>query len=113
MSLFWLLRKRRLLIYLAFIVTLLVFLAVIRFHQGIEHRNTDDEEAKVYLRSNGRQTEYIDKKGMHVVVGKYLMHTVGFLPEKLPLLNLCERSELVYISQLFLSFSQTRHLVGE
>ena len=82
MSLYWLLRKRRLLIYLAFIVTLLVFLAVSRFHQGIEHRNTDDEEAKVYLRSNGRQTEYIDKKGMHVVVGKYLfdddVHTVSF-----------------------------------
>lgn len=71
MSIFWFpQRKRRLFIYLAFLlVTLLVFLAVSR-HQG--HRNTlgDHDAAAVYLRSNGRQTEYIDKKGMHVVVGK-------------------------------------------
>ena len=74
MSIFWFpQRKRRLFIYLAFLlVTLLVFLAVSR-HQG--HRNTldhdeDDDAAAFYLRSNARQTEYIDKKGMHVVVGK-------------------------------------------
>lgn len=75
MSIFWFpQRKRRLFIYLAFLlVTLLVFLAVSR-HQG--HRNTvgdhddDDDAAAIYLRSNGRQKEYIDKKGMHVVVGK-------------------------------------------
>ena len=35
------------------------------------------------------------------------------LPEILPLLKLCERSELVNISQLFHSFSQTRLLIGE
>ena len=35
------------------------------------------------------------------------------LPEILPLLKLCERSELVNISQLFLSFSQTRLLAVE
>ena len=35
------------------------------------------------------------------------------LPEILPLLKLCERSELVNISQLFHSFSQTRLLIVE
>ena len=38
-------------------------------------------------------------------------HSVGFYPEILPLLKLCERNELVNISQLFHSFSQIRLLV--
>ena len=37
-------------------------------------------------------------------------HSVGFYPEILPLLKLCERSELVNISQLFHPFSPTRLL---
>ena len=40
-------------------------------------------------------------------------HTVGFYPEILPLLKLCERSELVNISQLFHAVSQIRLLAGE
>ena len=65
-------RKRRLFIYLAFLlVTLLVFLYVNRGGPS-PHVNIwgEEEDAAVYLRSNGRQKEYIDKKGMHVVVGK-------------------------------------------
>ena len=42
-----------------------------------------------------------------------LGNTLSDFTEILPLLNLCERSELVNISQQFLSFSQTRLLVEE
>jgi len=37
-------------------------------HYGL----ADEKDVAVRLRSNSKQTEYIDKKGMHVVVGTYV-----------------------------------------
>ena len=32
----------------------------------------DEDDVMKHLKSNRKQTEYIDKRGMHVVVGKYV-----------------------------------------
>ena len=69
-------RKRRLALYLAFaFLTLLVYLYVGR-RQTRRPQNGGRDEDYVYLRSNDRQSEYIDKKGMHVIVGKYVGDTI-------------------------------------
>ena len=61
-------------------------------------------------RNNRHQLERdLANKDGAIAIGKQ-PHSVGFYPEILPLFNLCERSELMNISQLFHSFFQTRLL---
>ena len=37
----------------------------------------DEDDVMKHLKSNRKQTEYIDKRGMHVVVGKYVGETLS------------------------------------
>ena len=41
----------------------------------------DEKDVIKHLRSNAKQTEYIDKRGMHVVVGKYVGESLSSAPE--------------------------------
>ena len=41
----------------------------------------NEEDVMTHLRSNGKQTEYIDKRGMHVVVGKYVGESLSSSPK--------------------------------
>ena len=41
----------------------------------------NEDDVKHHLRSNDKQTEYIDKRGMHVVVGKYVGDSLSYLPQ--------------------------------
>ena len=43
--------------------------------------NINEEDVMKHLRSNGKQTEYIDKRGMHVVVGKYVGESLSSSPK--------------------------------
>ena len=82
MAIIWPPRKRRSLFYLAFaLVSFLVFVYVSRQRRSLNGGHgfdgSGDDDAAVYLRSNDRQSEYIDKKGMHVIVGKYVGDTLN------------------------------------
>ena len=41
----------------------------------------NEEDVMKHLKSNGKQTEYIDKRGMHVVVGKYVGDSLSTAPK--------------------------------
>ena len=41
----------------------------------------NEEDVMKHLKSNGKQTEYIDKRGMHVVVGKYVGDSLSSAPK--------------------------------
>ena len=41
----------------------------------------DEKDVIKHLRSNAKQTEYIDKRGMHVVVGKYVGESLSSTPQ--------------------------------
>ena len=43
--------------------------------------NIDEKDVIKHLRSNAKQTEYIDKRGMHVVVGKYVGESLSSTPQ--------------------------------
>lgn len=81
-------RRRKLLGFLLAAFGLLVFAGL--FGLGGDNRGSRDNPVKHHLRSNGHQSEYIDKNGMHVVVGKYVGNTLDkdapvFTPEELNL----------------------------
>ena len=40
----------------------------------------NQEDVMKHLKSNSKQTEYIDKRGMHVVVGKYVGDSLSSTP---------------------------------
>lgn len=67
-------RKRRLLTALLVVLILLLTMVLLSkkapFNQT-DFYSSDSDDVAVKLRS-GKQTEYIDKNGMHVVVGKYI-----------------------------------------
>ena len=41
----------------------------------------DEDDVMKHLKSNKKQTEYIDKRGMHVVVGKYVGESLSSTPK--------------------------------
>ena len=41
----------------------------------------NQEDVMKHLKSNSKQTEYIDKRGMHVVVGKYVGDSLSSTPK--------------------------------
>ena len=41
----------------------------------------DENDVAKHLKSNRKQTEYIDKRGMHVVVGKYVGESLSSTPK--------------------------------
>ena len=57
-------------------ITLALWVIFVWYGQQRRKKNyfavDDDDDIAVKIRSNGAQSEYIDKKGMHVVVGKYV-----------------------------------------
>ena len=57
----------------------------------------------LYCSTNSRRNKKKWKKSI-------FLHSMKKSAKKLPFFKMCERSELVNISQLFFSFSQTRHL---
>ena len=41
----------------------------------------NEADVMKHIKSNGKQTEYIDKRGMHVVVGKYVGDSLSSAPK--------------------------------
>ena len=41
----------------------------------------NEEDVMKHIKSNAKQTEYIDKRGMHVVVGKYVGDSLSSAPK--------------------------------
>lgn len=85
-----LLHRRRVLHLVAVVGVVYVIFAIIKQYEGGRHREGSggggggrrrnvpksdlykESDVSKHIRSNGRQAEYIDKKGVHVVVGKYV-----------------------------------------
>ena len=85
-----LLHRRRVLHLVAVVGVVYVIFAIIKQYEGGRHRESSggggggrrrnvpksdlykESDVSKHIRSNGRQAEYIDKKGVHVVVGKYV-----------------------------------------
>ena len=96
-------RKRLLLLLLA---ALAVILAPKLLKRSREEPAVDEFRVGKRLKSNGRQTEYIDKNGMHVVVGRYVGDSLAN-PRKDPNLTTEELNANNYWVSFFLINSRT------
>ena len=84
------LHRRRILHLVAVVGVVFVVFALIRRYGGASDKEQQrggrrvpksdlyrQSDVSKHIRSNGRQAEYIDKKGVHVVVGKYVGDSLG------------------------------------
>lgn len=62
-------RKMRLISALVLFPLILLFFVIISFQSDLTEQNTNSMRI---LHRNAKQTEYIDKRGIHVIVGHYI-----------------------------------------
>jgi polypeptide N-acetylgalactosaminyltransferase len=70
--------RRRHLTWTLLLAAILIFIVIRKLASQPERgKYPINDDVAVKLRSNSKQTEYIDKRGMHVVVGKYVGDTIS------------------------------------